>query len=480
MKAGSLIGFGVKSVKLRGRMSIVMRPLTTDLSIVSAIQYTFINPPDLELDFTGLAQVADFAVVDKQIRSIIQEVLASMMVLPERMLYKMEPNCSFLDIYRKPLGVAEIHVKSGRGFQVEKRALRKDDVPDCYCNVTLGGRSIRTKTIDDNLSPVWDESHHFLMCDMDQIVYLEAMDKDGGPMDPDDFLGNTTATIGELLLNGGKMELPLMDEDSRSNGAFVTLGCDVVNFTTDLKSLATTKEPGCFGGVLVIIVVGAVDIPLKKEDAATFVKVTYDDKTFVTGTVVSAPGYDALNPIYDLSFHVPLTPSMIENGKIKDITFSLMNGETTTLGSTIVTHDQVAAAQEHVLTLRRPVGKAGAKIDFRVVLHGVDRKSKITARSISLSGAAAEGYVAVEPSEGTPSVQSKVRVTAVSGHGFKVQKAPRLRPLKKADIPDCYCLVKVGTTAATWRTKTIRNDVKPAWNESKGKIPSRHTGPPWD
>ena len=97
-------------------MSIVMRPLTTDLSIVSAIQYTFINPPDLELDFTGLAQVADFAVVDKQIRSIIQEVLASMMVLPERMLYKMEPACSFLDIYRKPLGIACVKIESGRGF----------------------------------------------------------------------------------------------------------------------------------------------------------------------------------------------------------------------------------------------------------------------------------------------------------------------------------------------------------------------------
>ena len=87
LKAGSLIAFGCKSVKLRGRMSILMRPLTTDLSIVSGIQYTFINPPDLELDFTGLAQVADFRGVDTMIRKILQDILASMMVLPERMLY---------------------------------------------------------------------------------------------------------------------------------------------------------------------------------------------------------------------------------------------------------------------------------------------------------------------------------------------------------------------------------------------------------
>ena len=127
-------------------MCILMRPLTTDLSIVSGIQYTFINPPDLELNFTGAAQVADFKVIDRKIRGILQDVLASMIVLPERMLYKMDPACSFLDIYRKPLGIACIKIESGRGFVVEKRALRKDDIPDCYCNVTLGGRSIKTKS----------------------------------------------------------------------------------------------------------------------------------------------------------------------------------------------------------------------------------------------------------------------------------------------------------------------------------------------
>lgn len=137
-----MVAFGVKSVKLQGRMCILMRPLTTDLSVVSGIQYGFINPPDMELDFTGLAQVADFAIIDKKIRAIIQEILASMLVLPERMLYKMDPSCSFTDIYRPPLGVVCVKIERGKGFVVEKRALRKDDIPDCYCNVTLGGRSM--------------------------------------------------------------------------------------------------------------------------------------------------------------------------------------------------------------------------------------------------------------------------------------------------------------------------------------------------
>lgn len=180
-----------------------MRPLTTDLSIVSGIQYGFINPPDLELDFTGMAQMADFKFIDKKIRGTLQEVLASMIVLPERMLYKMEPSCNFAEIYRPPLGVVCVTIENGQGFVVEKRALRKDDIPDCYCNVSLGGKATRTKTIKDQLNPVWkDENHDFLMCDMDQIISLEVMDEDGGPLDPDDFLGEMHATVGEIMLHG--------------------------------------------------------------------------------------------------------------------------------------------------------------------------------------------------------------------------------------------------------------------------------------
>eukprot|EP00977_Amphora_coffeiformis_P025391 scaffold19527_cov76-Amphora_coffeaeformis.AAC.1 len=82
---------------------------------------------------------------------------------------------------------------------------------------------------------------------------------------------------------------------------------------------------------------------------------------------------------------------------MKDISFSLMNGAKTNLGTTVVTHDQVAAAPENVLTEKRPIGKGGAKVEFRVALYGVDRKSKIESRAVALPGAAgAEDYVSVE------------------------------------------------------------------------------------
>ena len=320
---------------------------------------------------------------------------------------------------------------------------------------------------------------------MDQIISLETWDEDGGTLDPDDFLGETTATVGEIMLSGGRKEFPLVDkENHKPNGAAITLGCEIMNFTSDLASLKETKEAGCFAGVLIILVVGAFDIPLKKEDAATFVRVTYEKNEFVTGAVEAAPGIDSLNPVYDLAFHLPLTPEMVKNGKMKDVTFSLMNGEKVNLGSVVVTHDQVVAAPNNVLDEKRPIGKGSAKLEFRVALHGVDRKPKDKSRALvgspfvvggddttGRSLTTSEGYVSVEPGAGPPPSLTKVRVTAVSGHGFEIRKASGLRRLKKADIPDCYAIVKVGTTAAPWRTKTIRDNVAPVWNESQGKRP---------
>lgn len=274
---------------------------------------------------------------------------------------------------------------------------------------------------------------------------------------------------------GGRKEFELIDEESRPNGASIKLACEVIQFTSDLKSLSETKEAGCFAAVLVILVTGASDIPLKKEEASTYVKVVYEDKTFVTGAVVAAPGIDALNPVYDLAFQLPLTPSMLKDGKIKNITLSLMNGEKMNLGTTIVTHDNITAAKGNSLTEERPVGEGGAKIEFQATLYGLDRKKRVpTAKPSGTKKAGAGGpdvtlphasddYVSVENTSGAGE-PTKVRVTAVSGHGFKIEKKRRL---KKADIPDCYCLVKYGSNANTWRTKTIKDNVKPVWNESK-------------
>lgn len=48
------VTFGVKHIKLSGRMSILLSPLTTELPVISAIQYGFTNPPDIQMGYSGM------------------------------------------------------------------------------------------------------------------------------------------------------------------------------------------------------------------------------------------------------------------------------------------------------------------------------------------------------------------------------------------------------------------------------------------
>jgi hypothetical protein len=58
LKAALGIAFGVKAIELQGRMSFLMKPLSDVIPCFDAVTYSFINPPTLEIDFTGLADVA--------------------------------------------------------------------------------------------------------------------------------------------------------------------------------------------------------------------------------------------------------------------------------------------------------------------------------------------------------------------------------------------------------------------------------------
>ncbi len=77
----------MKRVKLSGRMHILLSPLTTVLPVVSAIQYGFTNPPDIELEFAGVAKsiAKQFAFVQPAVLGIVKRSLASKVVLPMRM-----------------------------------------------------------------------------------------------------------------------------------------------------------------------------------------------------------------------------------------------------------------------------------------------------------------------------------------------------------------------------------------------------------
>jgi hypothetical protein len=189
-----------------------------------------------------------------------------------------------------------------------------------------------------------------------------------------------------------------------------------------------------------------------------------------------SPGVDALNPIYDSVFHVLITAEMMAKGD-GAVVLNLMNGETM-LGTTAVTHASLVDSPDKTITERRKMGSQGSSLEFRVYLCGMllpkGSPSKPapgpTTTITSFAPAASQKVVYVSSQAPVASGIGTVRVTAVKGRGFNIQK----KRLKRDDIPDVYCKIMFGSSPKVWRTATIPNNTTPAWNESSDFLLSDH------
>jgi len=282
--------------------------------------------------------------------------------------------------------------------------------------------------------------------------------------------------VGEILLSSGKtMELELT-QDNKSSGAYVTFRCDLCNFTnqslSSLENIASSsKNKIC--GLLTVVVTRAMHLPLlMKEEAASFVKVVYGKSEFLTGVVTDAPGIDALNPVFDIAFHVPIVGGELDKkGPIKLI---LMNGEKS-LGETTVQFDALTMASNHTIAETRPLQSGGLALEFSVSLLGVEEQQQaddnmpvlqMTQPSTSQNKTELDQKAPSSPSlQEEPAANSsipqteQVRVSILSGNGFQIVK----KRFNKKDIPDVYCLVEFGSSPKVWRTSTIKDSINPVW-----------------
>lgn len=69
---------------IEGTLSLVFRPLMDTLPVVGGIQIFMINPPVVDIDFTGAANLIDMPILAGTIRSIISSAISDALVLPNR------------------------------------------------------------------------------------------------------------------------------------------------------------------------------------------------------------------------------------------------------------------------------------------------------------------------------------------------------------------------------------------------------------
>jgi hypothetical protein len=240
------------------------------------------------------------------------------------------------------------------------------------------------------------------------------------------------------------------------------------------------------------------------------VKVVYGkgcshEETFWTGTVTDYPGIDAVNPLFDMAFHVPISsemldaecdtatvlsqaganvtspessPSkkkstrsslvgMIKSSERKDSNFvemTLIDGDGANgtkghgeLGSIRISQRDLMEAQNHTITETRPIGDDGAKLEFKVILSGIQSEEDVEDGS---DIDASERELILDSANRGAKESQTLMLTALRGRGFPILKRGGL---KKDDVPDIYLSIP----QLNWKTSVVKDDTMPQWNESK-------------
>ena len=380
----------------------------------------------LELDFTGAANVADFSAIDGTVRKTILSTLNSMLTLvrnsevhtwlsmcqrtwidlltssllclvcnsdsrttitklrrrlilhccsqPNRYLYKLDTNADYFRTFHYPVGVARITVGQAWGFSEEAASKAKKlfakitrAAPDCYTQVELGAEEpFRTATINNTHKPAWNETKDFVVSDFAQCITFDVNDHD---VNGDDDIGMAVTTVKEIMMAGGKLDLPLTLKHEETGG-MVSVQCEFFEFAADTGSISSSdhKGTGRLSGVATVLVAGAYDIEGKRKELTPSVVVTFgNDHRFQTAVKTDAPGTDINNPSFDQAFRVPLTPDI--GGSPGPFRLALMNGEKE-IGGADVPFADVTSAPEMTLEKTFDVG-SGATIRASICVRGL-------------------------------------------------------------------------------------------------------------
>ncbi|KAK4154108.1 extended synaptotagmin-2 [Chaetomidium leptoderma] len=367
LNASMIPKIGVEHIKLRGRLSILLQPLTNVIPLIGAAQVAFINPPYLKLSYTDAAHIANVSLIDNTIRKVVLGIIASMAVLPNRFLVKLDTNNDFLKTYQHQLGVLRLTVESGKDLGEEKEGKSffeklVHDVPDCFAKVRVSAETEwRTAMAKNTRDPEWNETSDFLVSDYDQNIQVDVTDDDTAGRDDD--LGLGTTTIKDLLLNGGRQELSLTHKE-QPTAAKVTISGQFFKFVPDASSFSS--EGASIVGQLTVLVASAFGIKGKRQDLKPSVKVTWGEHTFRTPIKFDAPGSDIENPSFDQAFRVPITGAMVPGPPVK---LTLLDGEVER-GSVDVALDDVLAGEGLTLQKFFDVGD-GATVRAGLWLRGI-------------------------------------------------------------------------------------------------------------
>ncbi|VDK79854.1 unnamed protein product [Onchocerca ochengi] len=193
----SVAGFtgGLNQLQFSGKLRAVLKPLLPYPPMVGSVSGFFLEKPKIDFNLTGMGEFVELPGLLNAIRAVIDSQVSALCVLPNEIVVPLAPNIDITRLHLpEPDGVLRLKIIEARNLENRDIKFTKNMASDPYCEIQVGSQFYRTKTIDNDLNPVWNEYFEFVVDQADgQKLRIELFDYD--KTSSDEELGRLTIDL---------------------------------------------------------------------------------------------------------------------------------------------------------------------------------------------------------------------------------------------------------------------------------------------
>ncbi|XP_038149489.1 extended synaptotagmin-2 isoform X4 [Cyprinodon tularosa] len=382
---------GIKSIQLQGMLRVVMEPLLGDMPLIGALSVFFLQKPTLDINWTGLTNMLDIPGVNGLCDGLIQDIIYSYLVLPNRLNIPLVGEAELARI-RFPIPQALLRVH----FLEAQDLLGKDKFlgglikgkSDPYGNLKLGTNDFKSKVKKETVNPKWDEVFEFLVYENSpKSLEIELFDEDP---DEDDRLGGVMIDIDEVKKLQMVEEWFSLEDVARGKLHLKLEWLSLLSSPEKLdQALASIKadrahaNDGLSSAVLVVFLDSARSLPSGKKvasDPSPFVQFTVGHNSFD-----SKIKYKTNEPVWEENFTF-----LIHNPKQQELEVKVKDAKhDCELGTLVLPLTRLLEEKDMTLSQRFPLKTSGPSCAL---------KMKIALRVLSLEKDASSASGSTPPS----------------------------------------------------------------------------------
>uniref|UniRef100_A0A158R441 Extended synaptotagmin-2 n=1 Tax=Syphacia muris TaxID=451379 RepID=A0A158R441_9BILA len=200
----SVAGFtgGMNQLQFSGKLRVILKPLLPYPPMIGGISAYFLEPPKIDFNLTGVGEMVELPGLISTIRSILNTQVCNICVLPNEVFVPLVPDIDATQLYfSEPDGVIRLKIIEAKDLENRDISFIRKGLSDPYCEIQVGAQYFKTRTINNNLNPVWNECFEAIVDAVDvQKLRLELFDKD--PASKDEELGRLVLPIDMIKRTG--------------------------------------------------------------------------------------------------------------------------------------------------------------------------------------------------------------------------------------------------------------------------------------